>query len=104
MRTTVTKEVTKVESVTVSDTVTCDICGVAASSPRPICYDSTVDWDDDWYSYDRITISRCAGHAYPEGGADKTTSYHVCPDCWPKLAAWIESHRGAKATEEESDF
>ena len=104
MRTTVTKEVPTVATVTVSDTVTCDICGVAASSPRPIYFRGTVDWGSERYQYDRITISRCAGFAYPDGGADKTTSYHVCPDCWPKLCAWIESHQGAKATEEESDF
>lgn len=108
--TTVKEEVTEVRERVVSDVVTCDICGVVSKAKQPVSGidDDAIDWTGQDYSgyaeFDVTRVVRKTGWRSPEGGADKTTEYHVCPACWPKLAMWIESHRGATPTASEDKW
>jgi hypothetical protein len=106
MRTIVTEEYEFREKRqrTISDVVACDMCG------RETPYESLhygrgggVNWDFG-YEYDEITVSRETGFAYPEGGAGKLESFHVCPDCWHSLVEWIKGYRGSEATVKETDW
>lgn len=80
----------------------CDVCGVAAA-PRYPSQTDEVNWVDTW-EFDKTTVARSVGWLRHGEGARKTTSYHVCPACWEKLAAWIEAQRGATATVEENEW
>jgi hypothetical protein len=105
MRTTVTEEYEFREKRqrTISDVVTCDMCG--RETPYESLYYGRggVNWDSG-YKYDEITVSRENGFAYPEGGAGKLESFHICPNCWPFLAEWIKDYLGHEATVKESDW
>lgn len=99
-----TKEVTKVETVLDTVTVTCDGCGLVAPGARPLEMDS-VNWLDDPYKYLRITVKRETGASYRDNGGDAVLSvWHICPTCWDEMSAWIRARRGATATKTEYDW
>jgi hypothetical protein len=104
-RQTETKKVTRTETRTVSEVVTCDICGLPSKNRRPTNGDYVTNWtEDNQFDFNRTAVIRQQGYSCSDGGDYKTESYHVCYDCWPKLAAWIASFRGAEPTRDSVDW
>ena len=106
VKTVIQETVTETRERVVSDVVTCDICGAESlNRKRPASdFDGSINWlDEEATEYDATTISREKGIGSVENGRSLTEALHVCPACWPKLATWIGSFRGAGPTLVEED-
>lgn len=59
--------------------VRCALCKKIAKFPH-----RAVDgnWADDYYTVDKVTITRETGASYPEGGNSVVTEIDICPECF----------------------
>lgn len=70
-----------------TDKIECDLCGAE-------CQEQKIG------HYDVVEISRECGDNWPEGGSATVTEYDICPACFEKLAAWLESQGATHRTRE----
>ena len=95
---------------TVFVSATCDLCDASETNRPPTSYSGECDWSKGDYEVLYTTVSIWEGYAYPEGGSNEVTAFHVCPRCFKgHLMPFLESfgdpdYREVKPTVYESDY
>lgn len=85
MRTTKKKTITREETVT--DKITCDLCGreIASNVGTIFAQPDSDRWE--------VSVERVA--ADPDGGGERE-AYDICNDCWPKIVTLVGKPPTAK--------
>ena len=87
--------------------VVCDLCHKEYPKASDGLTDGQVDWNNNCQgNVLKTCVSRSKGYSYAYGSGEvKTSSYHICPECFDlKLVPWLMAQGVSEPTESECDW